>query len=78
MQAVKVSNKFQIAIPAAVRRRLGIKRGDRLLVDVRGDHVLLMREPENYSAKLAGLHAEVWSGVDAREYVRREREAWAD
>ena len=76
MQAVKVSDKFQIAIPAAVRRQLGIKRGDRLLVDVRGDHILLMREPDDYAEKLAGLHTEVWSGVDPQEYVRREREAW--
>ena len=78
MQAVKVSNKFQIAVPAEVRRRLGIKQGDRLLVDVRGNHVLLMREPEDYAAALAGLHAEVWSGIDPQEHVRREREAWTD
>jgi antitoxin ChpS len=76
VQTVKVSDKFQISVPAAVRRRLGIQRGDRLLVDVQGDHVVLMREPNSYAEKLAGLHAEVWAGVDPVEYIRTEREAW--
>lgn len=78
MQTVKVSRKYQVAVPAAARRRLGIERGDDLLVDVRGEHLLLMRAPKAFAAKLAGLHAEVWSEVDARSYVRAEREAWAD
>lgn len=78
MQTVKVSDKFQIAVPAQARRRLGIKRGDRLLVDVRGDHIVLMREPDDYAERLAGLHADVWAGVDPQEYVRREREAWGN
>ena len=76
MQSVEVSGKFQIAIPSAVRRQLGIKRGDRLLVDVRGNHILLMSEPADYAAALIGLHREVWEGVDAQQYVDSERQAW--
>jgi antitoxin PrlF len=76
VQSVKVSDKYQIAVPAAVRRQLGIKRGDRLLVDVRGNQIILRREPADYAAELAGLHAEIWEGIDPTEYIRREREAW--
>lgn len=82
MQRVKVSKKNQISIPSAVRHKLGIKPGDTLLVDVRGIHALLMREPENYeewSERFWGLGKEVWAGVDATEYVRRERRGeWTD
>ncbi len=78
MKTVTVSAKYQISLPAEARRMLGIKRGDRLLVDVRGNHLLLMREPESYAAALAGLHAEIWEGVDAQEYVNRERAGWPD
>ncbi len=78
MQKVKVSKKFQIAIPAEVRRKLGIKQGDQLVIDVEGKHALLMRVPDDPAAELAGLHAEIWAGVDPDEYVRREREAWTD
>ena len=76
--SVKVSSRFQIAIPAEVRRQLGVKKGDRLLVHMRGDHVVLMPEPKSYADKLRGLHTEAWAGVDTDEYVRREREAWTD
>jgi AbrB family looped-hinge helix DNA binding protein len=76
--SVTVSSRFQIAVPAEVRRRLGVKRGDRFLVDVRRDHVVLMLAPRSYADKLAGLHAEVWDGVDVDEYIRREREEWSE
>lgn len=75
MTRVKVSQKFQIAVPAAVRRKLGIKAGDTLIVDARDDHMVIMREPEQWERKLWGFHAEVWEGVDAVDYVRRERGA---
>ena len=32
--SVKVSEKYQIALPQIVRRKLNIKKGDHLLVDV--------------------------------------------
>jgi AbrB family looped-hinge helix DNA binding protein len=75
MQRVKVSSKFQIALPSSVRKRLDIRQGDELIVDVRGSHIVLMREPQDYAAALAGLHADVWEGIDAQAYVRELREA---
>jgi len=79
VQTVKVSSKHQIALPASVRRELGIRSGDELLVDVSAGHVVLVpkpRSPEEWVKRLAGLHKEVWDGIDPREYVRAEREAW--
>jgi len=73
---VKVSSKNQIAIPAAVRRKLQIKGGDHLLVDVRDGYLILIPEPRDYSQRLHGLHREVWDGIEPQEYVRQEREAW--
>jgi AbrB family looped-hinge helix DNA binding protein len=73
---VKVSGKNQISLPSEVRKRLGIKSGDHLLLEVRDGHAILLREPEDYAAHMRGLHADVWQGIDPDEYVRREREAW--
>jgi AbrB family looped-hinge helix DNA binding protein len=73
MKRVKVSKKFQIAIPSEVRQKLGIAAGDVLLVDVRGDHVLLMPEPKNWAEALWGFQKEIWEGVDAVAYVRELR-----
>lgn len=73
---VKVSNRYQIAVPAAARKQLGIERGDHLLVEIRDGHLILVPEPSDYARHLRGLHREIWDGVEPQEYVRQEREAW--
>jgi antitoxin PrlF len=73
---VKVSNRYQIAVPAEARKKLRIQRGDHLLVDIRSGSIVLLPEPADYSEHLRGLHREVWAGVQPDEYVRQEREAW--
>lgn len=73
---VKVSSRHQIAVPAAVRRKLQIKSGDHVLVYVRDGYALLMPEPRDYCAHLRGLHREIWEDVEPQDYVRRERDAW--
>lgn len=78
IQRVKVSSKNQIAVPAAARERLNISAGDTLLVEIRDDSILLMREPEDYVEHMRGLHKEVWEGIDAQEYVASERKAWKE
>ena len=75
---VRVSSKHQIAVPAAVRKRLHIKGGDHLLVELRDNHIVLIPEPSDYAAHLRGLHREVWNDVEPGEYVDGERDAWRD
>ncbi|EDN68092.1 transcriptional regulator, AbrB family [Beggiatoa sp. PS] len=33
-------------------------------------------QPEDYVSKLAGLHKEIWQGIDTDNYLQQEREAW--
>ena len=73
---VKVSSKHQIAVPAAVRRELSIEAGDYLLVDVEDGAIILIPKPSDPIEELRGLGREVWNGVDAQDYVDRERDAW--
>ena len=73
---VKVSKRYQIAVPSVARQLLNIKSGDRLLVDIQDGMLVLIPEPENYTEAMAGLHKEIWQGVDAQEYIDEERNAW--
>jgi len=75
---VKVSSRYQIAVPRIARERLNIKSGDRLLVDVQGGLLILLPQPQDYAAHLAGLHREVWAGLDTTAYLQEERDAWTD
>lgn len=56
---VKVNNKHQITLPAAVRKKLRIESGDYMLVEARHGHIILMPEPHDYSRHLRSLHREI-------------------
>jgi AbrB family looped-hinge helix DNA binding protein len=73
---VKVSSKHQIAVPAAVRRRLNIDAGDYLLVEVQDGVIVLIPEPADAVEQLRGLGKEIWEGVDVQEYIDGERDGW--
>jgi AbrB family looped-hinge helix DNA binding protein len=73
---VKVSNRYQIALPSKARKQLNIQAGDRLLVDIQEGLIVLSPQPHNYVEYLAGLHQEIWEGVDTTAYLQQEREAW--
>ncbi len=73
---VKVSSRYQIAVPRVARESLKIEKGDRLLVDVQDGVLVLLPCPQDYAGRLAGLHREVWAGIDTDDYLRRERDAW--
>lgn len=76
--SVKVSSKYQIAVPQIARKKLNIKKGDRLLVDVQDGVIVLIPEPKRYSNYLQGLHGEIWKGIDVQKYINGERNAWTD
>ncbi len=73
---VKVSKRNQIALPSRARQELGIGPGDHLLVDVQDGILVLIPQPDDYVERLAGLHAELWEGVDTDAYLEAERAAW--
>lgn len=73
---VKVSNRYQIALPSAARQQLKIKAGDRLIVDIQDGVLVLIPQPADYVKYMAGLHREVWAGVNTTKYLQAERTAW--
>lgn len=76
LETVKVSGRHQISLPSRARRELGIDAGDRLLVAVQDGMIILLPQPDDFVQALAGLHREVWQGVDATAYPSEERAPW--
>ena len=73
---VTLSSKNQIVIPKSARKKLAIGPGDQLILDVEKDSLILKAKPKSYVKHLRGLHRGVWRGVDATDYVKKERETW--
>jgi len=70
MEIVKLSSKGQIVIPAKIRKELKLSKGDKLLLERRGDTIILRP-----MVKLSRLR-----GVDkiegASEEIEKMREEW--
>lgn len=73
MRVITISSKYQIALPSMVRARLGIGRGDRLVVaQVTNNEVVLKKEPR-YQDLVGVLRAQK---QDAVQRVRTQRDNW--
>lgn len=73
---VKVGPKYQVVIPKELRKKLDIKPSDNVLVEEIEGMVVVIPRPKSFTKFLRGLGKEVWEGVEATEYVRKERESW--
>jgi len=72
MAEATISTKNQIVIPREAREALGVKPGDRILVVVRGDRVIVLQKPKPHHAAIRGLAP----GLYPRGYLQKERESW--
>jgi AbrB family looped-hinge helix DNA binding protein len=76
--SVKVSARYQIAVPQIARKKLNIKKGDRLIVDVQDGVIVLIPQPKSYTNYLQGLHSEIWKNIDTQKYLNEERGSWTN
>ncbi|MFQ6075057.1 MAG: AbrB/MazE/SpoVT family DNA-binding domain-containing protein [Candidatus Bathyarchaeia archaeon] len=76
MDVIKVTSNYRIVIPKGARERLGIAIGDKLIVRVEGEKLIITKAPISLTEYAKGLHKEVWRGIDVEKYLHGEREAW--
>ncbi|MGB7847825.1 MAG: AbrB/MazE/SpoVT family DNA-binding domain-containing protein [Candidatus Acidiferrum sp.] len=72
MAEATLSSKNQIVIPRDVRRALGLKPGDKLLVVLRGGHLIVLPKPKSFEKATRGLAR----GKYGPGYLKKERESW--
>ncbi len=73
---VTLSSKNQIVVPKEAREKLNIGPGQELLVLVRENRIVLIPRPQDFVARMAGLHKDVWTEVDTDSYLEEERDSW--
>ena len=72
MAEATLSSKNQIVVPREAREALGVKPGDKLLLVVRGETVVILPRPRSWTGALRGLAKEAYP----EGYVDRERASW--
>jgi AbrB family looped-hinge helix DNA binding protein len=74
MATATLSAKSQLVLPAEIRRKLGIHPGDRLIVELEGDHVVIRKAPQSDVEALATYRSDIWCGAD--EELQEARDEW--
>jgi AbrB family looped-hinge helix DNA binding protein len=72
MPVAKLSAKNQIVIPREAREALRLKAGDKILVVVRGERVLVLQKPKSHHTAIRGAAR----GQYAKGYLVKERDSW--
>jgi AbrB family looped-hinge helix DNA binding protein len=72
MSEAVLSSKNQIVIPREARAALGVKAGDKLLVVVHGDSVVVLEKPKSFRRAIEGLARKPYPAA----YLRKERRSW--
>jgi antitoxin PrlF len=74
MPHAKLSSKSQIVIPAAIRRKLHVRPGDTLEVNLKDDTVTIRKAPGSYVEALESCASDLWRDYESE--LQREREQW--
>lgn len=64
---MKVLDKGQVTIPASMRRRLGIRSGDKLNADMMGDGIFITLSPERRIGRKARIVTDSLTGLPVIE-----------
>ena len=72
MVEATLSQKNQIVIPREARLALGVKAGDKLMVVVRGDRVIVLQKPKSQHEAIRGLARRRYP----KGYLEKERQSW--
>jgi AbrB family looped-hinge helix DNA binding protein len=72
-----ITSRNQIILPAEGVRALGWERGDRLIVNVVGNQMLLLRRPTDWVEAFSGKMGDVFGDhEDTLRYLDEERRTW--
>ncbi len=73
-----ITGKNQISLPAQGVRQLGWQKGDRLIVKVLSDDMMvLMRRPTNWADAFSGKMGDVFgTHEDTLRFLEEERQSW--
>lgn len=78
MPSVTISSKRQITIPAEIFRLLELQEGQKLMVSVEGDRIIMTARPLNLTKALGGVTKGLYGSNRDKvaEYVKQERDSW--
>ena len=76
VSTAKLTSKYQITLPAEVRRRLCLQAGDVVYLAVEGGQVMLRGARGGWTEASRGLGSELWRSEGGVAAIEADRDAW--
>ena len=73
---VRVGPKYQVVIPQTVRRKVPISPKKEVIVEEVNGAIIILPQLKSFSEFMFGLGKDVWKGIDAKAYVKKDRARW--
>jgi len=74
MPLAKLSSKSQIVLPAKIRRKLGIKPGDKLEISAEDNVIMIRKSPQSAVDTLDTCGSDIWHNYENE--LDNERDQW--
>ena len=74
MATIMLSSKAQIVLPVAIRKKLGLNPGDRLIIEAEEDRAVIRKAPVSDLQALEAFASPLWRGY--AEELQRTRNEW--
>ncbi len=76
ISTAKLTSKYQITLPAEIRRSLHLQAGDVVYLALDGDQVTLRALRGGWTEASRGLGGELWRKVGGAAAIEAERDGW--
>lgn len=80
IEKTRISSRNQTVVPAKIRRKLGLKKGDKLawrIVKIGNDYKIMAEpEPKSWADYTLGLGKHTWKNINVEEYIKNLRDEW--
>jgi antitoxin PrlF len=76
MATATLGSKAQIVLPAEIRKKLGLRPGDRLIIEAEGDRAVIRKAPVSNLQALEAFASPLWRGY--AEELHKTRSCWVE
>ncbi|MBL7156147.1 MAG: AbrB/MazE/SpoVT family DNA-binding domain-containing protein [Candidatus Pacebacteria bacterium] len=78
MSISKLSQKYQITVPSIIRKELGLRKGSRISIQMKGKKEAVIKVTEvSLVKKYKGIGKNIWEKLGGAEsYLNKERNSW--
>ncbi len=77
MPKTTISSKNQITLPKSLLEEVGLKIGNKLIIKIKDNKIVLEPQPKSLTQYYKGLGRESWKKLGGGEsYLKKERKLW--